>query len=806
MINSLDTRSRMAEKLSIPQLQKAVQDGTIPSFIGIPLLNEKVANAQKAKMGMAAQQASQNQPTLADQVMQQAKATIGIPALATNLSDEESYANGGIVAFAGGGPSMSSIASQYLGDEDDDEMDYVRAMLAGMEEQEIPEDEESSEEDIGEEGSNDIPLLANYMRESTTAKKEGLPAQTVGREKESVYAPVGGISPELLSNIRTDRPSSGVDDSLLKHVLHKESRGQRYDKDGNLLTSPKGAQGEMQVMPGTQRDPGYGVIPARDNSPDEMARVGRDYLKAMQARYKDPKLAAVAYNWGPGNTDKWLMAGADPSKLPQETKKYIQGLAGGGIASIKHFQYGGISGTSPFDIKSLGLDDLKRMASMGEKSAIDELVRRQSDLKIGSARAPSPTAAQMNLSNPTVTGGSPSASTGFQKASTISRAPNLLGRLAVPAGIAAAAYDIGSGVMDRKQAEELAKYGQEPEPTAEELERASRPSFGATMNRQKQQQLGIAPLAPLTYTPAGVQTYGNRPNYTPPSQTLPSKVTPAAPSAISPITGGRTGSADLPNSERGGAGYIDPIPDTLQDANEAVAKEQADLLGGQAEMLANKEEAGAVKKEEGVKELSGLEKLIAERIAASKSQREIDNYMALLSAGLGMMGGTSPYAAANIGQGALQGVASYQRSGAQRAQEDRDIMSGQLALEKYGPLRDIQRGQLEAKERYNRDMLEAKKFKDREAIRQRQEKLGQNQAIADSKSLDRMQDLMVKKLIADKKGAYTDAMKAQVEAEAQAKLNSSDRYRRLYKSVHNVDPGGEEGIFDYDMNKKSIKR
>jgi hypothetical protein len=46
-------------------------------------------------------------------------------------------------------------------------------------------------------------------------------------------------------------------------VMQAESRGKRYDKSGKLLTSPKGAMGEMQVMPGTVRDPGFGVRPLR---------------------------------------------------------------------------------------------------------------------------------------------------------------------------------------------------------------------------------------------------------------------------------------------------------------------------------------------------------------------------------------------------------------------------------------------------------------------------------------------------------------------------------------------------------------
>tara|TARA_R110000868_G_scaffold114821_1_gene307244 strand:- start:4251 stop:7085 length:2835 start_codon:yes stop_codon:yes gene_type:complete len=108
-------------------------------------------------------------------------------------------------------------------------------------------------------------------------------------------------------------------------VMQAESRGKRYKDDGKTLTtSPKGALGEMQVMPKTIRDPGFGVTPAKDKSPDEIARVGQDYLKAMLGKYGDTEKALIAYNWGPGSTDKWLTAGADPEKLPAETKTYVE--------------------------------------------------------------------------------------------------------------------------------------------------------------------------------------------------------------------------------------------------------------------------------------------------------------------------------------------------------------------------------------------------------------------------------------------------------------------------------------------------
>lgn len=114
--------------------------------------------------------------------------------------------------------------------------------------------------------------------------------------------------------------------ALQQVVEHIESGGQRFGKDGQLLTSPKGAQGEMQVMPGTARDPGFGVVPARDSSPEELARVGRDYLTAMQQRYPDDAAKALAaYNAGPGAVDAAIKAhGADwLAHVPEETQKYV---------------------------------------------------------------------------------------------------------------------------------------------------------------------------------------------------------------------------------------------------------------------------------------------------------------------------------------------------------------------------------------------------------------------------------------------------------------------------------------------------
>lgn len=123
----------------------------------------------------------------------------------------------------------------------------------------------------------------------------------------------------------------GPDNKLAQAVEWQESRG-----NPNAV-SPKGAVGSMQTMPATLRDPGFGVRPFDPNAPDvdaERKRVGVDYLNTMVQRYNGNTAdALVAYNWGPGNADKWIAAGRDPNALPAETRNYVASITsrlGGG--------------------------------------------------------------------------------------------------------------------------------------------------------------------------------------------------------------------------------------------------------------------------------------------------------------------------------------------------------------------------------------------------------------------------------------------------------------------------------------------
>ena len=87
-------------------------------------------------------------------------------------------------------------------------------------------------------------------------------------------------------------------------------------------------------------------------NPEINRKLGRQYLGTMMDKYgNNVEDALVAYNWGPGNADKWIAGGRKWDDLPKETQGYVSKImsaAGNpaqsstvpGLANYKTGQYG----------------------------------------------------------------------------------------------------------------------------------------------------------------------------------------------------------------------------------------------------------------------------------------------------------------------------------------------------------------------------------------------------------------------------------------------------------------------------------
>lgn len=323
--------ARKAEMMEAVSRSKALQQpanqpSVMEQVMARNIQAENPANTVPQMPPQMPQQMPQMPPQMPQQMPEAGVAQLPIP--------ERQYAGGGIVAFARG-----DLIDLDAEDDDNDILaEYAEAMAAG-----------------------ERAMMMDQQTSGQMPQAQRMPTENAGiRYRDPIPA---GASRGL-------EPDEGGLARLRAQILQKESGGRRFDKDGKLLTSSKGAEGEMQVMPATARDPGFGIKPIQNNSPDELRRVGDEYLGVLFNKYQDPKLAMIAYNMGPGATDKWIAAGADPKKLPKETQGYIRGvtLAEGG--EVQRFTDGGSTGFQE-DIDYFGDYLGRKKARLGE--SLDEL-------------------------------------------------------------------------------------------------------------------------------------------------------------------------------------------------------------------------------------------------------------------------------------------------------------------------------------------------------------------------------------------------------------------------------------------------
>lgn len=120
-----------------------------------------------------------------------------------------------------------------------------------------------------------------------------------------------GIPADVAPLLQDAAQQTGLDPSLLAAVWRQESGFQHYAAPGQVKTSPAGARGLGQLMPGTAQ--ALGVNP---DDPQQNALGSARYLRQMLDTFGgDEAKAIAAYNAGPGNIQQGI--------YPSETQRYV---------------------------------------------------------------------------------------------------------------------------------------------------------------------------------------------------------------------------------------------------------------------------------------------------------------------------------------------------------------------------------------------------------------------------------------------------------------------------------------------------
>jgi len=114
--------------------------------------------------------------------------------------------------------------------------------------------------------------------------------------------------------IHSKATNHGLDPALIAAMIEAESSWK------NFAVSKVGAQGLMQLMPDTAKS--LGVTDPFD--PEQNIDGGIRYMKWLLKKYDgDTEIALAAYNWGPGNMDKWINKHGRTLPRVKETVKYV---------------------------------------------------------------------------------------------------------------------------------------------------------------------------------------------------------------------------------------------------------------------------------------------------------------------------------------------------------------------------------------------------------------------------------------------------------------------------------------------------
>jgi len=166
--------------------------------------------------------------------------------------------------------------------------------------------------------SNNILSLDSIANSGNKYYGAGQRLENAKREINNIKSEVRTGNITIDSAVEKASRKYGIDKDLLMSVIKQES-----DFNPNCVSNA-GAQGLMQLMPGTASE--LGVTDPFDI--EQNIDGGAKYLKKMLDMHGNVKeLALAAYNAGPG-TLQWrgVKNISDINKLPSETRSYVKNI------------------------------------------------------------------------------------------------------------------------------------------------------------------------------------------------------------------------------------------------------------------------------------------------------------------------------------------------------------------------------------------------------------------------------------------------------------------------------------------------
>jgi hypothetical protein len=277
----MNSRFAMAEKMSVPQLQQSVQAGSLPAYVGVPLMEEKMREQKKAaamaQLAAAQQQAQQYglpaEKPIAQGVMDQASQQ-GITNIPSNLP-VAGYNDGGIVAFAEGGDAEDFDYEEYQDEQDAEE--YNNVLRSYMEQIEAAGLEgipihRTKKVEMGVEKKADGGIIGLNAGGAIRFQSRGLVSEANEDLNQGAYANIGPeydpVGVEMRERLRIENPdayarmmsstntvpedaSPGARPSpfMTGETGNRAFLGYRRPPPGPLATTPKGRELPPEQLP-----------------------------------------------------------------------------------------------------------------------------------------------------------------------------------------------------------------------------------------------------------------------------------------------------------------------------------------------------------------------------------------------------------------------------------------------------------------------------------------------------------------------------------------------------------------------------